>query len=117
MYKCPFSISIKQEIIMDTLKGYQKKYLRELAHKLKPVVFVGQKGVTDTLLQSIDASLHAHELIKIKFIDHKEKDQKQSLLTQIEKSLGCGIAGLIGHVAIVYREHPDPEKRKITLPQ
>ena len=101
---------------MDTLKGYQKKYLREIAHTLKPVVIVGQKGLTDALLSSIDESLNAHELIKIKFIEHKEKDQKQSLLAHIEKSLKCGVAGLIGHVAILYRKHRDPEKRKINLP-
>ena len=101
---------------MRTLKGYQKKYLRELAHSLKPVIIIGQKGITDPLLQSIDDSLDAHELIKIKFIDYKEKDQKRSLLIQIETSLKCQVAGLIGHVAIVYREHSDLEKRKIALP-
>lgn len=98
------------------LTSSQAKYLRGLAHNLEPVVFVGQKGFTDTLVQSVDASLTAHELIKIKFIDFKEKAQKQELTEQITKATNSALAGLIGHVAIIYRPHPQTEKRKIKLP-
>ena len=98
------------------LKGCQKKYLRGLAHKTKPVVFIGQKGITEGLNRSIDDALTAHELIKIKYIDFKEKEKKTEIAEIIEKTHGCEMAGMIGHTAIFYREHPDAEERKIAVP-
>lgn len=101
---------------MKTLKGSQKKYLRGRAHGFKPVVLVGQGGLTEAVIRSIDQALHDHELIKIKFIDFKEKEQKNDIAEKITGSSQCEMVGMIGHTAIFFREHPDPEKRKIKLP-
>lgn len=100
---------------MTQLTGAQRKYLRGLAHNLNPSAFVGTKGVTTALTQEMENALNASELIKIKFVDHKEKDVKSALLEEITARLNCHVAGTIGHVAVLYRCHPDPEKRKITL--
>jgi len=58
---------------MEALKGFQKKFLKGRAHGLKPVVFLGQKGLTDNLIDSIHEALDTHELVKVKFIEFKEK--------------------------------------------
>ena len=98
------------------LKGYQKKYLKGLAHRLKPVVIIGQNGLTDTVvLNAIDA-LKKHELIKVKFIDHKKRDQKKSMVESLEQQTQSDLVGLIGHVAIFFKPHLDPVKRIISLP-
>lgn len=102
---------------MKNLKGFQKKYLRGRAHALKPIVFIGQKGVTDNVVQSTDEALNKHELVKIKFVDFKEKDQKKELTATVATRANCQLVGMIGHIAIFYRRHSDPEKRKIELPQ
>ena len=102
---------------MKKLSGSQAKYLRGLAHGLKPVVFVGQKGITDALIRSAEEALERHELIKIKFIDFKEKDLKKEIAEAIEKTTGGRSAGMIGHIAIFYRPHRDPQKRRIILPE
>jgi RNA-binding protein len=99
------------------VKSSQRKYLRGLAHKLKPVVFVGQKGVTATLGKAIEEALDAHELIKVKFVEFKEKVHKTAITARIETETGAVLAGIIGHTAIFYRPHRDPEKRRIQLPQ
>jgi len=98
------------------LKGSQKKYLRGLAHSLNPAAFIGQKGVTPTLVAEIDQALEATELIKVKFNDFKEKDQKNALAEQISKDTRSHIAGMIGHVVILYRQNGDVEKQQIKLP-
>ena len=98
------------------LTSSQAKYLRGLAHSLEPVVMVGQKGFTETLVKSVDANLTVHELIKVKFLDFKEKEQKLEITSQITKATGSALAGLIGHVAILYRPHPEAGKQKIKLP-
>jgi len=97
------------------LKGSQKKYLRGLAHKLNPSAFVGQKGITDALIGEIDQALEASELIKVKFNDFKEKEQKNALINEIAKITQSHIAGMIGHVAILYRQNSDVEKQHIKL--
>lgn len=102
---------------MKDLKGSQKKYLRGLAHNLNPAAFVGQKGITETLIEEIDKALEASELIKVKFNDFKEKDQKNALIIEISDATQSCIAGMIGHVAILYRPNEDPEKQQIKLSQ
>ena len=84
---------------MDPLKGFQKRYLRGVAHSLKPVVFVGQKGFTQSLVDAME-----------------EKEKKMALVGRIEKTLPCEMVALVGHMATFFRQQSDPEKRKITLP-
>ncbi|MDD2302994.1 MAG: YhbY family RNA-binding protein [Eubacteriales bacterium] len=98
------------------LTSFQKKYLRALAHGLKPVVLIGQKGVSDTLIQAVDSALTDHELIKIRFNEFKEKSQMMVIIADVEQNCRCRLAGLIGHAAILFRRHSDPDKRKIMLP-
>ena len=102
---------------MDRLKGFQKRFLRSLAHSLKPVVFVGQKGFTRTLADAMDDALDHHELVKVKFVEFKEKENKLALVEQIGKTVPCEMVGMVGHVATFFRQQSDPEKRKINLPQ
>ena len=97
------------------MKGFQRRYLRGAAHGLKPVVIIGQKGCTDKLLAAINEALNTHELIKIRFIELKEKTRKNEMLDRIQEKTACENVGMIGHTAILYRQHKDPEKRKIKL--
>ena len=101
---------------MKDLKGYQKRYLKGLAHRLKPVVIIGQKGISDAVVRSIDAALKTHELIKVKFIGEKDKSTKRSVLKVAASRTNCQIVGFIGHMAILYRPHADPDKQAIRLP-
>jgi len=102
---------------VEKLKGYQKKYLKGLVHGMKPVVFVGRKGLSLTVTQAVDASLEKHEIVKVKFSDFKEKSEKKEMAGIIEKQTASELVGMIGHIAIFYRQHKDPEKRKIQVPK
>lgn len=102
---------------MDTLKGFQKKYLRGLAHEMNPVVLIGHNGLTEQVIKSIDHALNDHELIKIKFNSFKEKEQKEQINQEIEKATGAELAGMIGHVSIFFRRNKDKENQKVFLPK
>ncbi len=102
---------------MTQLAGYQKKYLRGLAHGLKPIVLIGQKGLTASVTDALEQALMTHELVKAKFIDDKDRTFKAQTLEALEKATGGDMVGTIGHTAIFYRPHPDPQKRKISIPQ
>ncbi len=99
---------------MEPLTSAQRKYLRGLANRLDALVIVGKQGVTDNLIQAVDDALTAHELIKVRF--NEFKDEKDALSETIAGATSSHIAGRIGHVLILYREQPDPEKRAIRLP-
>jgi RNA-binding protein len=101
---------------MGQLKGFQRTYLRSLAHDLSPVVFIGQNGITEAVERSINEALDAHELIKLKFIEFKKKEQKDQISKGIEERTGCEMVGMIGHIAIFYRRNKDAKKRKIRVP-
>ena len=99
---------------MEKLGGGNKRKLKSLAHHLKPVVLIGQKGITENLIKAADRALSDHELIKVKFIDLK--DQKRELTEQIVKGTGACHVNTIGNVVILYKENPDrPDGEKIRL--
>ncbi len=95
------------------LSSSQRKRLRAEAHKLKPVVQLGKSGITDAFIAEVNSALNAHELIKLKFICHKEV--RQSLTDEIELRSASSSAGSIGNCLIIYREHPEPALRKIKV--
>jgi RNA-binding protein len=74
------------------------------------VVQVGQGGVTDAVLGSVDDALSAHELVKVRLY---EPEDKHGDATRLADGTGAALCGLIGHTVILYRPHP--EKPRITL--
>ena len=98
----------------DLLTGAQRRHLRGLAHHLRPLVQVGRGGLSEAIVQAIDEALLAHELIKVRIVT--EREQRGEWVEEIERRLDCRSAGTVGHVVILYRPHPDPEKRRLSLP-
>lgn len=99
------------------MQGFQRKYLRGLAHDLKPMVYLGQKGLTAGLLASVNEALELHELIKLKFLDFKEKSRKEEISGRIARQTKSELVGIIGNIAIFYRRQQDDELRTIVLPE
>jgi len=95
------------------LKGYQRKYLRSLAHDLKPTAFIGKNDLSTGVYSSIDDAFKNKELIKIKLFN---KDNFDKLVSLLEDNCNCNIVGSVGKILIAYRKNIDPEKRKISLP-
>lgn len=95
-----------------TLTGKQKNYLRGIAHNLNPIVMIGGKGLTETVMNEIELALDRHELIKIK-LPSNSKAEKVALLAQITGQSSSEPVQLIGRVGVIYRASDDS---KITLP-
>ena len=93
--------------------GYQRKYLRSLAHHLKPIVIIGKNKITDGVISSINDAFNSSELIKIKFISKNKVDALKKIIIKKNK---CNVVGEIGNVLILYKMISDPDKRKIKLP-
>jgi RNA-binding protein len=102
----------EETAVTQTLTSPQRKHLRSLAHNLKPVVQVGQHGVSDAVVAAVNQALLDHELIKVRLY---EPEDKRGTSQELANKTGAHLAGLIGHTVILYRAHP--EKPKIRLPQ
>jgi RNA-binding protein len=89
------------------LTGRQRKALRGQAHALEPVVHVGSAGVTAAVLRGVDEALTAHELIKVRLQEPVSKHDDAQALAD---GTGAALCGLIGHVVILYRPHPESPK-------
>ena len=97
-----------------TLSGAERIYLRGVGHHLQPVVQIGKAGLTPEVLAALDTALAHHELIKVRFLGYKE--EKRTLAQDIAQTLYSELIGIVGHVSLFYRQHPEPDKRRIQLP-
>lgn len=98
---------------MAELNDAQKRYLRGLAHHVKPIVLMGARGLTSAVLNEIERALNDHELVKVK-LNAGDREQRTQDVTHIRDATGAQLVQRVGNVACLYRRHP--EKPKIALP-
>ncbi len=96
------------------LSTSQVRFLRGLAHSLKPVVMVGGNGVTESLLEELNHALDVHELIKVK-VRAEEREERDEMIELLCKKSGATQLQRVGHVVTIYRANP--KKPKIALPK
>ena len=90
---------------MASITSSLRQKLKSDAHHLKPLVRIGHKGLTDTLIIAVDDALESHELIKLKFMEYK--DDKKQLSYKIAADTSSEVIGFIGNTVILYRENKD----------
>ncbi|MFA5923230.1 MAG: ribosome assembly RNA-binding protein YhbY [Methylococcaceae bacterium] len=87
------------------MNSADKKKLRAEAHTLKPVVMIGQSGLTAAVLAEIELALDSHELIKVKI--RAERDERKLMSEKICTDTGAVLIQTIGQIAVIYRLNPD----------
>jgi RNA-binding protein len=96
------------------LTGRDRRHLRRLAHAQDPVVQIGAAGVTPGVIAALDRALRDHELVKVRIA--RERDERGEIAGALAEQTGSALAGLVGHVAMLYRPAPERERRQIVLP-
>ncbi len=81
------------------------KQLKTQAHLLKPVIMVGQSGLTKSVLEEIEVTLNTHELIKIKI--RAEKEDRIQISAQIIETSQAELIQSIGQIIVIYRKNPE----------
>uniref|UniRef100_UPI004047BDF2 YhbY family RNA-binding protein n=1 Tax=Orrella sp. TaxID=1921583 RepID=UPI004047BDF2 len=89
------------------LSSQARSALRAAAHSLRPVVMVGDAGLTPAVLKEIEVALSAHELIKVR-VSGQERSDRDSMLETICNQLGCVSVAHLGKILIVYRVGKKP---------
>ena len=89
------------------LTGKQKRHLRALGHKLKPLIQIGKKEIEDALIAETDASLDHHELIKVKLLESCMLDKHEASDTLAE-ACQAEVAQILGKTFLLYRAAKTP---------
>ena len=87
------------------MNSVDKKKLRAEAHTLKPVVMIGQSGLTAAVLAELKQTFNSHELIKVKI--RAERGERKVISEKICTEAGAELIQTIGQIAVIYRLNPD----------
>ena len=104
-----------QQITIDNmqLNKDQRKHLVSLAHSRKPIVRVGQKGLTDNVVTELKAALKAHELVKTRLAG-QDRDARTTMIEQLCELCQCECIQSIGQSATFFKRNT--RKPVIVLP-
>ena len=97
-----------------TLTPAQIRFLRGQAHELKPILHVGNKGVSSAFIAQLNEVLDQHELVKVR-VNVKDRSERLACATCLIEQTGSHLIQRIGHMQILYRANPSA--RKLVLPR
>ena len=88
----------------------QLKQMKTKAHDLKPIIMIGQAGLTEAVSKEIELALDTHELIKIKI--RAEREDRKQIQQLICTETHAELIQSIGQVMVIYRQKPEQAKKK-----
>ena len=93
--------------MLEPLSNSQLRKFKAAAQQMEPMLKVGKAGLSDGFVRSVDAALTQHELVKIKFVEFKER--KKELAPQLADKTTSHIIMRVGNVVVLHRPRPVAE--------
>ena len=87
----------------------QTKHLLKLAHHLKPIISIGQNGITENVSNELEIALNHHELVKIK-IAGEDREARQAMIQQLCEQTSAEKIQAIGKTLTLFRRNPEKPK-------
>ncbi len=97
-----------------SLSPEQRREYRAIAHHLKPVIIVGDKGLSEGLQEELERALNDHELIKIK-VANPDREARQEAMHELCKAAGAELVQSIGKIAVILRRAKKPNPKLSNL--
>lgn len=88
---------------MASLSIQERKRLRQIGHALNPVVMLGDKGLSESVLEELGRALNDHELIKVKIVA-EDRDERAAMIVEISEKTGTQVVQKIGKIALIYKK-------------
>lgn len=79
--------------------------LRAKLHHLKPIVIIGNNGLTEAVIQEIGRALHDHELIKIRTNVKNRKEELATITQEICAKTNATLIQIMGYIIAIYRKN------------
>lgn len=92
------------------LTPHERSDLRAAAHALRPVVLIGDNGLTEAVLKEISVHLLAHQLIKIR-VAGDDREARLEILERICETLDAAPVHHLGKMLTIYK--PNPERPSV----
>ena len=86
----------------------QLKQLKALAHKLKPIVTVGQHGMKDSINDELSIALDFHQLVKVK-VGVGDRDLRDDIINTFLDEHKAQLIQKIGNIAVLYRRNTEKD--------
>ena len=86
------------------LSENQKKHLRRLGHALRPIVRVGQRGLTPNVAAELARALDDHELVKVS-AQVGDRERRDAIFAELAAATASQLATRIGNVALFYKKN------------
>lgn len=94
----------------------QKKHLRGLGHPLKPLIMVGDSGLSESLLAEFESTLKHHELIKVR-VRVGDRTARDEIIEKLCSDSAANLIQRVGNVALLYRPNLNKKlEKRIRLP-
>ena len=90
----------------------RKKY-RQIGHHLRPIVTVGNLGITDGVIEETRRALRDHELIKVK-LNIEKKTERDREFKSLSFALDAHFIQLIGKNALLYKKNPSAKSSSLS---
>lgn len=100
---------------MSPLTSKQRAHLRSLAHHMKPLMHVGQGGVTEAVIESVAEAFNTRELFKVRVLDSAPEDPRTTADQIMARVSHVEVPQTVGRTVVLYR--PDPDEPEIKLPK
>ena len=76
----------------------------------RPIIFVGEGGISPAVLKALDEALTSHELVKVRL---RQPANKKEAASEIAAASSAALCGLVGHTIVLFRPNPDAPKIQI----
>ena len=96
---------------MQKLTPVERSALRAEAHALKPVVIIGEAGLTPSVIKEISASLDSHGLIKVRVFGD-DREMRNEIYENICTELQAHPVQHIGKLLVIYRPKVEVAKER-----
>jgi RNA-binding protein len=97
-----------------SLSSADKKHYRGIAHNLNPVIIVGDKGLSEGLMEELNRALNDHELIKVK-VAVGERDDRSAIINELVEQTGSELVQTIGKIAVLLKKNKKPNPKLSNL--
>ena len=102
-YKIIIKYFYKTNHTIKIMVSEEIKEAKKIANELKPQFNIGKNKVTDTLIESIDQYLDAHQIVKIKVLSAISKDEVKEIAEQIANATDSEIVQKVGFTFVLFR--------------
>lgn len=88
------------------MDSQKRAALRKIGHPMRPLMRLGNKGLTEAFAKELSSSLKAHQLVKVR-LDVSAGAEARARAEEIATQAEAEVVDVVGAVGLFYREDPE----------